>query len=58
LDVPEDSKYIAFGMLLGGPGQVWMADLTFEIVPQTVPTTELAIDTDYPDRPLNLSFDE
>jgi hypothetical protein len=58
LDVPDDSKYVAFGLLLGGAGQVWMADLTFEIVPQTVPTTDLVSDADYPDGPLNLSFDE
>jgi hypothetical protein len=61
LDVPDDSVRIAFGLLLSGPGQVWMADLAFEIVSSDVPTTDLASvaqATVYPDRPVNLKFDE
>jgi hypothetical protein len=56
LDVPDDSAHIAFGLLLGGPGQVWMADLQFEVVSSSVPTTDLV--TVYPDKPVNLAFDE
>lgn len=56
LDVPDDSVNIAFGLLLGGPGQVWMADLQFEVVSSSVPTTDLV--TTYPDKPVNLAFDE
>jgi hypothetical protein len=56
LDVPDDSVHIAFGLLLGGPGQVWMADLQFEVVSSSVPTTDLV--TVYPDKPVNLTFDE
>jgi hypothetical protein len=56
LDIPDDSVHIAFGLLLGGPGQVWVADLQFEVVSSNVPTTDLV--TSYPDKPVNLGFDE
>jgi hypothetical protein len=56
LGVPDDSVHIAFGLLLSGLGQVWMADLSFEIVSSDVPTTDLV--TVYPEKPINLKFDE
>lgn len=39
LDVPDEATALAFGLLLAGDGQVWMDDLTFEVVPSSVPTT-------------------
>jgi hypothetical protein len=39
LDVPEDAAAIAYGILLSGPGQVWMDDLKFEVVTSDVPVT-------------------
>jgi erythromycin esterase len=39
LDVPEDSVSIAFGVLMGGTGQIWVDDFQFEVVDQDVPTT-------------------
>jgi len=39
LDVPNDAIDIAFGILLSQGGEVWLDDLTFEIVPTTVPVT-------------------
>ena len=39
LDVPNDAKDIAFGILLSGGGEVWLDDLVFEVVPTTVPVT-------------------
>jgi hypothetical protein len=56
LDVPAGSVHIAFGLLLGGPGQVWMADLSFEIASSDVPTTDMV--TAHPEKPINLRFDE
>jgi len=50
------SSVHVFGLLLGGPGQVWMNDINFEIVSTNVPTTDLV--TNYPDKPVNLSFDD
>jgi len=53
LDVPEDSSHIAFGLLLDGPGQVWLGKFEFEVVSNDVSTTgELSIQ----DQPVNLNF--
>lgn len=56
LDVPDDGVNIAFGVLLGGLGQVWVSDIQFEVVSTIVPTTALV--TSYPDKPVNLNFEE
>jgi hypothetical protein len=49
LDVPEDAAVIAFGVLLGGKGQVWIDDLKFEAVGQDVEATGLEVEPeDYP----------
>jgi hypothetical protein len=58
LDVPDDSANIAFGLLLSGAGQVWMADIRLEIVSLNVPTTNIERVTVYPDKPVNLNVDE
>lgn len=39
LDVPNEAKEIAFGILLSGKGQAWMDDFSFEAVGKDVPTT-------------------
>ena len=39
LDVPQNSVKIAFGILLGGKGRVWINDLQLEIVEKDVPKT-------------------
>lgn len=57
LDVPDDSAQIAFGLLLGGRGQVWLTNFHFEVVSTDVPTTGPGI-PDIPDQPLNLNFTE
>lgn len=56
LDVPPDGAYMALGLLLDGAGQIWMADVQFSVVSSSTPTTDLK--TDYPDAPINLSFEE
>jgi hypothetical protein len=43
LDVPEDAAVIAFGVLMGGKGQVWIDDLKFEAVGQDVEATGLEV---------------
>ncbi|MFC1884545.1 hypothetical protein ACFL2O_07230 [Thermodesulfobacteriota bacterium] len=40
LDVPEDSKYILFGLILEGSGKAWVDDFSFETVGSDVPTTD------------------
>ncbi|HHV53911.1 MAG TPA: sigma-70 family RNA polymerase sigma factor [Firmicutes bacterium] len=57
LDVPESSLNIAFGILLAGRGQVWVAELQFDVVGDDVPTTDLlAGPQPLPSEPRNLDF--
>lgn len=58
LDVPEKAKELAFGLLLTGPGQIWMADLNFETVGQETATTAASATANVQDAPANLSFDK
>ncbi|HET9314327.1 MAG TPA: AraC family transcriptional regulator, partial [Vicinamibacteria bacterium] len=53
LDVPAQAQGIAFGLLLSGPGQVWMSGLRLEAVGPDVATTDRPA---LPRRP-NLSFE-
>ncbi len=39
LDVPEASQMVFMGLLLTGPGQVWMDDLKLEVVGTEIPVT-------------------
>ena len=57
LDVPNDAVRLAFGILLGGGGQVWMDDLKFEVVPATVKTTNM-VPPPPPAAPTNLNFEK
>jgi hypothetical protein len=58
LDVPENSSHIAFGLLLDGPGRVWLTNFQFEIVSVDVATTGKPEIIDVPDAPTNLNFKE
>lgn len=58
LDVPEDSSVIAFGIILSGQGHVWADQFTFDEVDKNVPTTNLEIDSDLMEEPINLTFEE
>ncbi|RSL35241.1 AraC family transcriptional regulator [Salibacterium salarium] len=57
LDVPVKSEVIAIGMLLNGHGHIWMDDLCFEIVDETVPVTEQNPTEDLSEEPINLNFE-
>jgi hypothetical protein len=57
LDVPKDATNIAFGILLSGPGQVWLNNTRFEIVGLDVPATGASQKT-LPDKPVNLEFND
>jgi hypothetical protein len=37
LDVPEDGNTISFGVINSGSGQVWIDELSFEVVDKSVP---------------------
>ncbi len=40
LDVPKASTNLAFGIMLGGEGHLWLDDVSFEVVDRSVPTTD------------------
>ena len=56
LDVPANSKYIAYGVLLEGTGDVWLDDLRFDVVSNSTTPTHLIPPTS--NKPQNTSFEE
>lgn len=57
LDVQGDAETILFGVLLSMTGQVWMADVQFDVVDREVPSTDILTEIiQY--FPVNLGFDE
>jgi hypothetical protein len=59
LDVSSDASNLAYGALLAGTGQIWFADLKFEIVDNTVATTGTTgpvNERKVQDEPTNLDF--
>ncbi len=54
LDVPPDATGIAFGILLSGPGRVWLNSVKFEVVGPEVPPTGRGTRRD---EPTNLNFE-
>jgi hypothetical protein len=51
LDVHQGSKYVAFGILLHGCGQVWLSNIQFSEVSSNLPTTDVT-----QEMPENLDF--
>jgi len=59
LDVPEDATGIFFGILLSGSGEVWMNDVSLEVVGKEVPVTGPPPQAPkLPAHPTNLKFTE
>jgi hypothetical protein len=58
LEVPETAQEIALGLLLTGPGRVWLDDLSFEVVGKEVPVTGPAPSKEAPSGPVNLNFED
>lgn len=58
LDVPADATSINFGILLTGAGEVWLNDLSLEVVDIETPTTGTNLGTRLPQRPVNLDFNK
>ncbi len=61
LDVPHDGHRMTFGLLLVGPGQVWVDSFAFEQVGSEVPTTgrgKRRAELNLPDGPVNLGFED
>jgi hypothetical protein len=57
LDIPEDAETISMGLILQGAGQVWMNDLSFQIVDKATPVSNPTAPT-LPLQPVNLDFTE
>lgn len=55
LDVPDESVNIALGILLQGRGKAWIDSIKFEVVPKSVPITNLHKKKD---EPQNLGFED
>jgi len=56
LDVPQSATGIFFGILMDGPGEVWLNSVTFEVVGTGVPTTGILPAPSA--GPTNLSFEK
>lgn len=58
LDVPADATGVFFGVLLNGPGSVWMSDVKLDAVGLDVPTTGAPFGSNEPrpNAPVNLNF--
>ena len=57
LDIPDQAETLYLGLLLDGAGKAWMRNLSFEIVDDSVPTTNQPKAT-LRDQPVNLNFSE
>jgi len=58
LDVPVEAKIIAMGVLLADGGRVWLDDVRFEVVPDSIPTTGSKTHNPLPNAPVNLGFNQ
>jgi hypothetical protein len=58
LDVPAGATSINFGILLSGVGEVWLNDLSLEVVGDEMPLTGTNSSATLPERPVNLGFSE
>lgn len=57
LDVPEESVLIAYGVLLDGPGSVWLDNFEFEVIEESANTTGSGR-TFQLESPTNTNFEE
>jgi hypothetical protein len=58
LDVPTKASNLAYGALLSGTGQIWFSNLKFEIVDNSVLTTDNGKNNMPLSEPTNLEFDK
>jgi hypothetical protein len=56
LDVPKESISISYGVLLSGTGTVWVDDLSFKTVDNSVTTTGMDLGNTRPRKPRNNRF--
>ncbi len=56
LDVPQDATGVAFGILMDGPGTVWLNSVKLDVVGTDVALT--GFDQTPPEKPVNLGFEQ
>ena len=56
LDVPSEAVDVAMGILLDGPGKVWISSVDLTVVDASVPTTNVNL-ASIPAKPANLDFE-
>ena len=56
LDVAEEADKIAFGILLDGPGKIWIDDIQIVGVSKRTRRTDMMVTQDLPAEPQNLAF--
>ncbi|MDT0710604.1 helix-turn-helix transcriptional regulator [Mammaliicoccus sciuri] len=58
LDIPEQSEVISMGILLNGSGKVWIDNIKFTNVDLNIPSTNMSMERNLLDEPINLSFED
>jgi len=59
LDIPEGASNLAYGALISETGQIWFDRITFEVVDNSVPVTNMNPEKkEFLLRPTNLSFED
>lgn len=58
LNVPLESKSVAFGVLLSGEGKVWFSEVVLEPVSDDVEVTDTKADIEARLQPVNMCFEE
>ncbi len=58
LDVPSESEFINYGVLLSGQGEVWFDNLQLKVVDKSVPVTNQNKENNVPTEPVNLNFEK
>jgi hypothetical protein len=56
LDVPSESRQLAYGFFVAGKGKMWVNGLTITPVAGDVPSTNLKVQQQLPKTPVNLGF--
>jgi len=58
VDVPPSSSNIAFGVMLGGTGKLWIDHVAFDTVSEDVPVTDCPCSRRSRSQPVNLNFED
>ena len=57
LDIPQHAKQMTYGILLSGTGTVWLDNLSFNVVANSYPVTDMKLQKQPKPQPRNLDFE-